>query len=301
MKTAILSTTALAVAAMAAPLVKRDDIDGVILNYALTLEHLEAAFYAQGLQNFTEAEFCRAGFSDPQFYKNLQEIARDEATHVSFLTTALQAAGVAPVAACTYNFGALTPQTFLQTSSILEGVGVSAYLGAAANITNKAYLTAAASILTVEARHDAFVRGLLKQSPFPQPFDTPLDFNEVYSLAAPFIVSCPESNPALPVKAFPALTVATGMPSVQGASITYKVSNATLPAGQLYIAFPLVTGAVFEPVTRNADGTLMAQIPSGANGPAGEVFAILTSSNTTLGDDNTVAGPAVLEVATYLA
>lgn len=51
------------------------------------------------------------------------------------------------------------------------------------------------------------------QSPFPAAYDIPLDFNQVYSLAALFITSCPESNPALPVKAFPVLTA-----EVQGKS-----------------------------------------------------------------------------------
>lgn len=72
---------------------------------------------------------------------------------------------------------------------------------------DKTYLTAAGSILTVEARHSAYLRAKIDQSPFPQAFDAPLTLNEVYSLASGFIVSCPESNPALPVKAFPMLTM----------------------------------------------------------------------------------------------
>lgn len=80
------------------------------------------------------------------------------------------------------------------------------YLGAAASIVNKDYLTAAGTILTVEARHTSYIRASLGESPFPTPFDTPLDFNEVYSLAAAFITG--GSSPVkLPFQAFPTLTL----------------------------------------------------------------------------------------------
>ena len=51
------------------------DVD--ILNYALTLEFLERKFYQEGLANFTQADFVKAGFPDP-FYDNLKEIYVDE-------------------------------------------------------------------------------------------------------------------------------------------------------------------------------------------------------------------------------
>lgn len=51
------------------------------------------------------------------------EIASHEQTHVEFLSTALTAAGATPVKACTYDFGVTSPETFLATSQILEGVG----------------------------------------------------------------------------------------------------------------------------------------------------------------------------------
>ena len=176
-----------------------DISDADILNYALTLEQLENKFYREGLANFTAEAFAQAGF-DATFYANLQVISQDETVHVNFLTTALEAAGAQPVAECTYSFGVTDPQSFVMTSSILEGVGVSAYLGAAAEIMSAQYLTAAGSILTVESRHSAYIRSSLSQIPFPSPFDVPLSLNQVYTLAAPFIVSCPESNPPLPVK-----------------------------------------------------------------------------------------------------
>lgn len=173
--------------------------DADILNYALTLEHLEDTFYQEGLKNYTEAEFAAAGF-DSTFYSNLMEVSSDEKTHVAFLTAALTKAGATPVAACTYDFGVSDPKSFVMLSSILEGVGVSAYLGAAADIMSAAYLTAAGSILTVESRHSSYIRASLGESPFPSPFDVPLTLDEVYTLASPFIVSCPSSNPTLPVK-----------------------------------------------------------------------------------------------------
>lgn len=134
------------------------------------------------------------------------------------------AAGATPVAQCTYDFGVTDVKSFIATASILEGVGVSAYLGAAADIMSKSYLTAAGSILTVEARHSSYIRNALKESPFAQPFDAPLSYNEVYSLASPFIVECPESNPALPVKAFPKLALAadTTTPVKSGDTVTLE-------------------------------------------------------------------------------
>lgn len=69
------------------PVSKRAVTDADILNYALTLEHLEATFYAQGLQS--QADFVNAGYADP-FYSNLLKVASDEKEHVSFLTSALQ-------------------------------------------------------------------------------------------------------------------------------------------------------------------------------------------------------------------
>jgi len=58
------------------------------------------------------------------------------------------------------------------------------YTGAAASIMKKEYLTAAGTILAVEARHAAYIRAEIRESPFPSPFDTPLDFNEGKPIAS---------------------------------------------------------------------------------------------------------------------
>jgi hypothetical protein len=225
--------------------------DADILNYALTLEHLEDKFYREGLANYSQADFASAGF-DATFYGNLKEISSDETTHVSFLTAALTKAGATPVKECTYAFGVSDPKSFVMLSSILEGVGVSAYVGAAADIMSAAYLTAAGSISTVESRHSAYIRASLSESPFPSPFDVPLSLNEVYTLAAPFIVSCPSDNPTLPVKAFPMLMSSPDNGNITaGSTITLLTSGSIVkPAdgsSQIYGAFITVTGPVFVP------------------------------------------------------
>ncbi|KAL8907549.1 MAG: hypothetical protein Q9207_001358 [Kuettlingeria erythrocarpa] len=134
MKSTIFSVAALAAVAVAAPaknnlLALRQMApaitDADILQYALTLEHLENKFYREALDNFTQADFADAGF-DATFYENLKEISSDEMTHVSYLTAGLTAAGAKPVAECTYAFGVTDVKSFVATSSILEGVGVSA-------------------------------------------------------------------------------------------------------------------------------------------------------------------------------
>ena len=213
-------------------------------------EHLEDKFYREGLATFSASDFTTAGF-DASIRTNIQQVSSDETTHVSFLTAALTKAGVIPVKECTYNFGLTDVKSFLTTASVLEGVGVSAYLGAAADIMSKNYLTAAGSILTVESRHSAYIRNAIGDSPFPTPFDVPLDFDEVYTLAAPFIVSCPSDNPTLPVKAFPMLKASPNNPAniTAGSTITALTPGYTLKAADgsspVYAAFITVTGPVF--------------------------------------------------------
>lgn len=298
MKTATLVSAAAALSTVsAAALQKRQtpDIDGTILNYALTLEHLEDTFYRQGLANFTQEQFAAAGFGG-SFYSNLKEISKDETTHVSFLTTALTAAGVAPVDECVYKFPYTDVRSFVSLASVLEGVGVSAYLGAAANITEPAYLTAAGSILTVEARHSAFLRNSLGESPFATPFDTPLDFDEVYSLAAPFIVSCPSTNVALPVKAFPTLTLTAGaMPNadITGDYLTFTSATPLEANTAYYLHF--LNGLATNPVKAYvaAGNMVSANIPAGI---AGQVYVVLTKSLAAPSDDTILAGPTIIEV-----
>jgi hypothetical protein len=140
-----------------------------ILNYALTLEYLEAAFY----NGATAANLALS----PQSAAFLKVVTVDENAHVAFLKKAL---GSKAAKKPKFDFkGANTSvATFMKTAAVLENTGVHAYSGQALNIKSAAYVKAAISILTIEARH-ASVIGLLNdptgESIAPNgPFDTPL-------------------------------------------------------------------------------------------------------------------------------
>ena len=118
--------------------------DVTTLNYALTLENLESNFYQQGLALFPGASYFQnvssAVPNGTVVYQYLQLIALHEASHVSFLTTAINS--VVPGAAvpnCTYAFTAAgafaSPLAFLTTAALLENTGQTAYDGALDAIT----------------------------------------------------------------------------------------------------------------------------------------------------------------------
>lgn len=259
--------------------------DADILNFALTLEHLEAAFYSQGLAKYDQKAFSNAGFSD-EIRRKIQVISDDETSHVNFLTSALTAAGATPVQACNYTFPHTDPKSFMAVSQILEGVGVSAYLGAAGSIQNPAYLTAAATILTVEARHNAYVRLANGESPFPTAFDTPVDPRAIVTLASPFFAACPNgSAPAF--QGFPALNVTGKL--TQGSSLTVASANVTGATNCAFLSGLNTTFSAF------ADGK--CQVPSDGKVGGGQVYILLTSGQNVT-DYSTIAGPAIVEMDT---
>jgi hypothetical protein len=131
--------------------------DVKILNYALTLEYLEAAFYKQAVAG---------GALSGAALSLAQVISDHEAAHVTFLKKAL---GKKAVKSPKFDFkGTTADQTkFLETAFVLENTGVSAYLGQAGRIKSGAILGAAASILTVEARHSGAVAQLIGKKVSP--------------------------------------------------------------------------------------------------------------------------------------
>lgn len=139
--------------------------DVAILNYALTLEYLEAAFYAGARAN--------AGIFKGDTRNFVSVVANHEAVHVAFLKKALGSAAVKKPKFDFKGTNNTNQKTFEATAQLLEDTGVSAYLGQVANIKTPAIAAAAGTIVTVEARHAAWMRHIRQTPPAPFSFDKP--------------------------------------------------------------------------------------------------------------------------------
>jgi len=205
------------------------------MSSALTAEHLESAFYQQGFAKFPMSDFQALGLSDSQI-KSLMGVGETEAIHVTTLLSAISGAGAKPVEPCKYNFDAALKdaKTMVATARVLEAVGVSAYLGAAPLVNSSDVLTAAATIVTVEARHQAFIRVASGAEPVPAAFDTPLGPRAVFTLAAQFISSCPDGS-NLNIQAFPSIALQNPEQAAIGSNL--KLADANSPAGAQFCAF----------------------------------------------------------------
>jgi hypothetical protein len=113
---------------------------------------------------------------------------------------------------------------------------------------------------------------------------TPLGFNDVYTLAASFITSCPSSNPTLPVQAFPSLTIT---PSSGTPGSTAMVTYANMAPDSTFVAFLSGFNQTFVPIMNGS-----VTFP---NGLQGTVYALVTNDSSSVTDATTLAGPAILQ------
>ncbi len=149
--------------------------DIAILNYALTLEYLEAAFYKEAVSK---------GALSGELKQFATVVAGHEAAHVTALKQAL---GSRAVKSPSFDFKGTTgsASTFARTAKVLEDTGVEAYQGQATNIQARAVLRAAISIHPVEAHHAAWVAAIMSKggtspaAPAPAAFNPALDMKPV--------------------------------------------------------------------------------------------------------------------------
>jgi rubrerythrin len=170
--------------------------DVEVLNYALTLEHLENAFYRDGLAAFSDEELMNADALS-SFDESVRMMVPDhlatagahEAAHVDALSATVERLDGTPVEEADYDFGYETPSEFLGVAKALENTGVAAYKGAAPSVSNDEVFSAALGIHSVEARHAALLNELNLESPFPAGVDEPKSMAAVTEIAGQFIVS----------------------------------------------------------------------------------------------------------------
>jgi serine-rich repeat adhesion-like glycoprotein len=149
-----------------------------ILNFALTLEYLESAFYKEAKS--------RARASG-ELKSLIDTIARDEDEHVGALTETIKKLGGKPIREPKFDFPYSGTSGFLALAQTFEDTGVSAYNGAAPQIKSKEVLEAAGSIVQVEARHAAAIALQSGAEPSPLAFDPALSEAKVLKAVEPFI------------------------------------------------------------------------------------------------------------------
>ncbi|MEJ7558928.1 MAG: ferritin-like domain-containing protein [Pedobacter sp.] len=130
-----------------------------VLNYAYALEQLEAAFYIQVASSFA------SGFSPAERAK-LDDIRLHEIAHREFFKKALGSAGIGSLEVDFSSISFSDRTSVLATAKAFEDLGVAAYNGAGVRIKDDKYLVAAGQIVSVEARHAAYIRDIISNGSF---------------------------------------------------------------------------------------------------------------------------------------
>jgi rubrerythrin len=152
------------------------DVD--VLNFALTLEAVEAGFYGAALKQAKLTGALRTLAT---------ELGEHEQAHAAALSQAITQSGGSPAAAPAVSFSVGDPRAFLSVAQSLEETGVAAYNGAIPSLRSADFVLAAASIAQVEARHAAAIRLRGGQPPAPAAFDPAISQPQAQAALKPFL------------------------------------------------------------------------------------------------------------------
>ncbi len=151
-----------------------------IANYALTLEYLEADFYAK---------VANSGMLKGKLLDTARRFGNEEQAHVDALIALIKKAGGKPASKPEATFPLDDEKSILKLAATVENLGANAYLGQAGNIQDKEILAAALSIHSVEARHAAVLNLVTGAKPAKGPFAQGVSADEVLKSVKPFLAS----------------------------------------------------------------------------------------------------------------
>jgi len=293
--------------------------DILVYTFADVLEQLESSFYTQALAKFQPADFTAAGYTSPELtVQQFTNIQRDESTHSSVLQDAIKSFGASPLTSCAFNFDSVLTDvaTMAATARLVENVGVGAYLGGAVLISDPVLLDAAASILTVEARHQTVLNIFSGSgSAIPAAFDIALSPSEVLAIAGSFLSGCDVGIPANPSLSVtntggvgPGTSLTFASPALNGStsgffcqmmvggepfSRTFPIDNCVVPS-DLNGPVALFITSDGQPLLNNVPDRATKQLI------AGPTMAFIDSSPELLGGltRNTASGQAPVSTST---
>jgi rubrerythrin len=202
--------------------------DGDILNFALTLEYIEATFYERG-----NAANVITDAREKDIFSTIQ---KDEEAHVQALTDTLNKLGVVPVAKPTITFPASTfasRDSYLKLAMVFENTGVGAYLGQAGSITNKDILQAAAGIFGIEARHAALIGVISGATPeggiYKGATETPIAKVDVLAAVMPFLGGMPNTGFGPAQQSLNLLPAGLAIGGVAAALVAFRTRGSRTP------------------------------------------------------------------------
>lgn len=197
---------------------------------------------------------------------------------------------------CSFDFSSVLTDvtTMVTVARLVENVGVGAYLGAAHLLSDTTLLTAAASIVTVEARHQTILNTLSSGQAIPSAFDLPLLPQEVLAIAGAFI----QPGCDIGVTANTALKLTNTDPLAAGTQVSFDLSNANQTDTSGLFCQMMAGGMPFS-LSQPIDNCM---VPANITGP---VAVWVTKDDQPLAnnardrtDTNVLAGPSMVFIDT---
>lgn len=270
------------------------------------LENLESAFFEAGLQNLTN--LWNHDKSLDLAIEIVTKVQAQELIHVQTAENILNHFGKKTYTPCKYVFPVSNAEEFFALSNIITSAGIAAVINVVSGLaeTDPGLVPGPASVLAVEARHDAFFRAAsgVSDIPNPAPFDTRILPAYALNLASAFIVpnSCTGGMPTFPI--IPPLKAEVSS-KLTGSSrpieFTFEMNAASKDklSKLLYIGWVNQANVVvYTTATVAGDGMVKSTIPDGL---AGLAFAALTNQSTATDVNSlttaTLAGPAPVQVS----